>query len=91
MQTYAEKRRITKSTPIMLVVIGCIITAGFGFIGWCGDTAVKALDIHFNNIEQKQDLLFRKLGEVNNKENSDVLCLTKSIYQCCGEKISTNC
>ena len=90
----AQEIRMQKlrwATPIGLVILSCIVTAGFGFVGWCGDTAVKSLSSHFDSIEQKQDLLFKALSNMREKENSDVLCLTKNLYQCCGEKASASC
>jgi hypothetical protein len=78
-------------TPISIAVLTVFLTAGLGFIGWCGDTAVKELDKNFETIERKQDIMYRSLSLIRDKENSDVLCITKNLYQCCGEKVSGNC
>lgn len=79
------------ATPIGLVLLSCLVTAGFGFAGWCGDTAVKSITSRFDSIEQKQDMMFKALSNIKDKENSDTLCLTRNLYQCCGSKASANC
>lgn len=84
-------QKLRWATPIGLVLLGCIVTAGFGFMGWCGDTAVKSLENHFDNIDKKQDVLFEKISAISTKENNDIICLTKNLYQCCGSKASLNC
>lgn len=78
-------------TPLSIALLTVCVSAGFGFIGWCGDSAVRVFTSHFDSIEKKQDIMFKTLTAIKDKENSDVLCLTKSVYKCCGEKADANC
>lgn len=80
-----------KWTPISIAVLSVCLAAGFGFLGWCGDTAVKALNTQFITIEEKQDITFKAISSIKDKENSDVLCLTRNIGECCGARANFNC
>lgn len=86
-----ERRKGTWGTPLSIAIISVLMTAGFVFLGYCGDTAIRALDTHFSTIEQKQDMLYRKVADSLEKENRDVLCLNSRVFACCGEKANVSC
>ena len=88
-ENFMKKFRI--ATPLGLVVVGCVMTAGFCFIGYCGDTAVRAVNMRFDSLDQKQDTMFRLISGMKDKENSDVLELSKGLWRCCGDKAGNIC
>ena len=88
-ENFMQKFRI--ATPLGLVLVGCVMTAGFCFVGWCGDTAVKAVTTRFDNFDQKQDTIFKLISGMKDKENSDILELSKGLCRCCGDKAGSFC
>jgi hypothetical protein len=78
----ARMQRFRWATPIGLVLLSCIVTAGFGFIGWCGDTAVKAFSSYLRDIEKKQDILFEKVGQLATAQAVQIKCLDNDFARC---------
>lgn len=86
-----ERRKISHASPIFIAILTVLLGASVTFIGWVGDTGVRFLESNFKTLNDKQDLLFRKIADVQSKENSDVLCMNRSMYACCGTKASVQC
>ena len=68
-------------TPLTLTILAACMAAGFGFIGWCGDSAVKVFTSHFDSLEKKQDIMFQALRSIKEKEYTDVKCLNNNIFK----------
>lgn len=102
----ADKRTIEHRarvvTPIASVITAVMSFAGFPILIWLVihswegfekrlDEVNMKMDVADKKTEEKTQIFYQRINDLRTKETADVLCLTKGLYQCCGNKAQTNC
>ena len=74
-------------TPASIAFLTTGMIIGFGFMGYCGDTAVKAIASYMENNEKKLDKIYNKLDAFQ----KDLDCTKIKLASCCAESTKINC
>lgn len=72
------------ATPIGLAANLFTSIGGMALVAYFANYYIEAQD-------KKDEILFEEVKNLKDNESKDILCLTKSVYQCCGEKANANC
>lgn len=72
------------ATPIGLAANLFTSIGGMALVAYFANYYIQTQD-------KKDDVIFSEMKSLKDGEVKDMLCLTRSVYQCCGEKASVNC
>ena len=90
-----KMQKLRMATPIGLAINTVMSAGGFGLLIWLAVHFIEGTEKRMDNFEtmaeQRGTALFQKINVISSKENADVLCLTKGLYKCCGEKADITC
>lgn len=84
-------QRWRRLTPLGILTSVSTNFVGWGIIVWFLCYFVQNNDKKFDLQHEEYISLAQEVKEIKDGSEKNALCLTRSIYQCCGEKANVSC
>lgn len=91
----AQAQKWRRLTPLGLVANLASSFFGMGLVAYFGNYYIqsedKKFDIIFQQMKEYHDVESSDFQKLTVAETNDIKCLTKEVFQCCGNKINVTC